>query len=176
MSAEVVRPAPDFWLGPLPGANGESLKGQRGRPVILLMARSPETSAFRTQMKEIAARFDRLSTRNVLVVAAFEQVPASGFDGVIKSNVPVVVAPKGAEICRLYSLQSKAAIALIGPDGNLDYITSKTLNASRITQIIGNSFEFQHDSKRRPPLSQPAGKDVYGEQKDAPEPAPEENR
>jgi hypothetical protein len=154
--AEVVRPAPDFWLGPLSNTNSgstETLKGQRGRPVIVLLARSPETGAFRSQMKEIASRFDRLSTRNVLVVAAFEEVPSKGFSGLVQSDVPVVVAPKGAEVCRQFGLQtlgSKSAIALIGPDGNLDYMTAKILTASRISQVIGNSFQFQHDPKRKP--------------------------
>jgi hypothetical protein len=104
-------------------------------------------------MKEIAARFDRLSTRNVLVVAAFEKLPERGFDGLVRSDVPVVVAPQGGAVCRQYRLQGKSAIVLIGPDGNMDYMTSKILNASRISQVIGNSFEFQHDPKRRPYLS-----------------------
>lgn len=156
LRADVVRPAPDFWLGSLSGNENEFLKGQRGRPVILLLARSPETGGFRSQLKEIAARFDRLSTRNVLVVAAFEEIPAKGFNGLVASDVPVVVVPKGAEVCRQYSLGSKSAVVLIGPDGNLDYMTAKILNASRISQIIGNSFEFQHDPKNRNASSSPA--------------------
>jgi hypothetical protein len=158
LRAEVVRPAPDFWLGPLPDGTPETLKGQRGRPVILLLARSPETGAFRSQIKEIASRFDRLSNRKVLIVAAFEETPARGFTGLVRSDVPVVVAPKGAEVCRQFGLNTlgaKAAIALIGPDGNLDYMTPKILNASRISQVIGNSYQFQHDPKRKP-LSLPS--------------------
>lgn len=148
--AEVVRPAPDFSLGQLSEKGTASLKSQRGRPVILLLARSPETGSFRSQLKEIASRFDRLSTRNVLVVAAFEQTPEQGEFALVKSDVPVVVVPRGAEVCRQFGLTSKSAIALIGPDGNLDYQTSKILNASKINQVIGNSFEFQHNPRRKP--------------------------
>jgi hypothetical protein len=156
LRAEVVRPAPDFSLGPLAENGNASLKSQRGRPVILLMARSPDTGSFRSQMKEIASRFDRMSTRNVLVVAAFEQTPGPGDLHLVKSDVPVVVVPQGAEVCRQFGLNGKSAIALIGPDGNLDYQTSKTLTASKINQVIGNSFEFQHNPRRKP-LSVPSG-------------------
>lgn len=172
--AEVVRPAPDFSLGQLAESGNATLKSQRGRPVILLLARSPETGSFRSQMKEIAARFDRLSTRNVLVVAAFEQMTERGDFPLVKSDVPVVVVPRGAEVCRQFRLNTKSAIALIGPDGNLDYQTPKILNASKISQVIGNSFEFQHNPKRKPLIlstddAEPAPQNKSGEATPPPE-------
>ena len=137
--AEVVRKAPDFAVGMLFNGNA-SLRSLHGRPVILLLAQSPSTSGFRSQVKELAMGFDRLATRNVLIFAAFKE---PGPD-LVQTNMPVIVLPNGAEVCRAYNLQSKSAIALIGPDGNLDYQTEKFLTSSRVRQIIGNSYELQH--------------------------------
>jgi hypothetical protein len=141
-SADVVRPAPDFTVGMLFNGNA-SLKSLRGRPVILLLAQSPSSSGFRSQVKELAMGFDRLATRNVLIFAAFKD---SGPDRV-QTNMPVIVLPNGPEVCRAYNLQGKSAIALIGPDGNLDYQTDKFVTSSRVRQVIGNSYEFQHRPK-----------------------------
>ena len=141
-SADVVRPAPDFTVGMLFNGNA-SLKSLRGRPVILLLAQSPSSSGFRSQVKELAMGFDRLATRNVLIFAAFKE---SGPD-LVQTNMPVVVLPNGPEVCRAYNLQGKSAIALIGPDGNLDYQTDKFVTSSRVRQVIGNSYEFQHRPK-----------------------------
>jgi hypothetical protein len=141
-SAEVVRPAPDFTVGMLFNGNA-SLKSLRGRPVILLLAQSPSSSGFRSQVKELAMGFDRLATRNVLIFAAFKE---PGPD-LVQTNMPVIVLPNGAEVCRAYKLQGKSAIALIGPDGNLDYQTDKFVTSSRVRQVIGNSFELQHRPK-----------------------------
>ena len=142
VSADVVRPAPDFTVGMLFNGNA-SLKSLRGRPVILLLAQSPSSSGFRSQVKELAMGFDRLATRNVLIFAAFKE---PGPD-LVQTNMPVIVLPNGAEVCRAYNLQSKSAVALIGPDGNLDYQTDKFVTASRVRQVIGNSYEFQHRPK-----------------------------
>jgi hypothetical protein len=141
-SADVVRPAPDFTVGMLFNGNA-SLKSLRGRPVILLLAQSPSSSGFRSQVKELAMGFDRLATRNVLIFAAFKD---SGPD-LVQTNMPVIVLPNGPEVCRAYNLQGKSAIALIGPDGNLDYQTDKFVTSSRVRQVIGNSYEFQHRPK-----------------------------
>ena len=141
-SAEVVRQAPDFAVGPLLNGNA-SLKSLRGRPIILLMAQSPATSGFRSQVKELALGFDRLATKNVLIFAAFRE---PGPD-LVQTNMPVIVLPHGSDVCRSYNLQGKSGIALIGPDGNLDYQTGKFLTASRVRQVIGNSYELQHRPK-----------------------------
>jgi len=141
-SAEVVRQAPDFVVGPLLNGNA-SLKSLRGRPVILLLSQSPSSSGFRSQVKELALGFDRLATRNVLIFAAFKE---PGPD-LVQTNMPVIVLPNGVDVCRAYNLQGKSGIALIGPDGNLDYQTEKFLTASRVRQVIGNSYEFQHRPK-----------------------------
>jgi hypothetical protein len=138
-SAEVVRQAPDFAVGTLLNGNA-SLKSLRGRPIILLLAQSPSASGFRSQVKELALGFDRLATRNVLIFAAFKE---PGPD-LVQTNMPVIVLPNGIDVCRAYNLQGKSAIALIGPDGNLDYQTEKFLTASRVRQVIGNSYELQH--------------------------------
>jgi hypothetical protein len=141
-SAEVVREAPDFTVGPLMSGNA-SLRSLRGRPVILLMAQSPSTNGFRSQVKELALGFDRLATRNVLIFAAFKE---PGPD-LVQTNMPVIVLPHGLDVCRAYNLKGNSGIALIGPDGNLDYQTEKFLTASRVRQVIGNSYELQHRPK-----------------------------
>jgi hypothetical protein len=141
--AEVVRPAP---LVAFPSVDGRqrTLKSFAGQPVIVLLADSPKRGDFRDQLKEMEKSFDRLAVRKTVVAAAFKK----GDSGEIRSDVPVVTLPEGASVCSAFQMKGKFSIALIGPDGNLDYITDKVLNINRILEVMQNSYEVQKAAHR----------------------------
>jgi len=141
--AEVVRPVPNFAFPSVDG-HARSLKNFAGQPLILLLADSPKSSDFRAQLKEMQKSFDRLAIRNTVVAAAFKNTDS----GEIRSDIPVITLPEGPRVCEALQLKGKFAIALIGPDGNLDYVTHKILNINRILEVMQNSYEMQKAAHR----------------------------
>ncbi len=141
--AEVVRPVPPIAFPPVDG-QARSLKSFAGQPVILLLADSAKRGDFRTQLKEMQKSFDRLAIRKTVVAAAFKNPEP----GDIHSDIPVITLPEGARVCEALKLKGKFSIALIGPDGNLDYITDKILNINRILEVMQNSYEMQKAAHR----------------------------
>ena len=141
-NAEVVRPAPNFTWG-----TGRTLKSWQGQPVVLLIAPSPRSSAFRKQASRIQAAYLELSARNVVFVAAFTEPQEAAQP--IPSNVPFVVANNGAQIAADYGLEGEFALAVIGRDGNLDLNSPKVLPASRIMDMVRNNYE-QQAAERKP--------------------------
>jgi len=142
-SAGVVRPAPQVAFPPVDG-HARTLKSFLGQPMIVLLADSPKRGDFRTQLKEMEKSFDRLAIRKTVVAAAFKN---QGSDE-IYSNIPVINLPDGAKVCDAFALKGKFAVALIGPDGNLDYITNNILNINRILEVMQNSYEVQKAAHR----------------------------
>lgn len=134
--AEVVRPAPNFtW------AAGKTLKTWNGQPVVLIIAPSPRSSAFRKQAKRIEAIYQEFAARKVIFVAAFTDPEQAGAQ--IPVNVPFVIVANGAEVAAAYGFDGKFSVNVIGKDGNLDLSTPKVVPASRIMDMIFNNFEQQ---------------------------------
>jgi len=140
--AEVVRPAPNFTWG-----TGRTLKSWQGQPVVLLIAPSPRSSAFRKQAGRIQAAYQELAARNVVFVAAFTDPEAAAEK--IPSNVPFVLANNGAQIAANYGLEGDFALAVIGRDGNLDLNSPKVIPTSRIMDMVINNAE-QQAAERKP--------------------------
>jgi hypothetical protein len=141
--AAVVRPAPDLSLQA--GGRVRSLKSLQGQAVVLLLAESPSTRAFKRQVKEIEVSYDHFATSKVVFVAAFRD----GSLGPIASNIPFVISSAGNAACQAYALKGKFGIAIIGADGNLDYQTDQELHANRIREVLQNSFTVQQSARRR---------------------------
>lgn len=146
--ARVVRPAPDFsWTD----YNGKSLSlaSLKGQSVVILIAPSPGTRAFRAQVGQLQKAYQRFAAAKLVCFAAFTQE-----SGTIRSNIPFVVAPDGPRVAFLYDVPEGFAIAVIGPDGNLDCLTNKVLPAQRILDIMTNNFAVQEgfriDQERAP--------------------------
>ncbi len=140
--AEVVRPAPNFsWL--TASASPASDKDFRGRPVVLLIAPSPSTWAFRRQIHQLQDVYQRLSATKAVCVVALTAKP-----GTIRSDIPFTIAQDGPSIAALYGIKKGFAIALIGKDGNLDAISSSVLAGQRVLDIIANSFVSQETLRR----------------------------
>jgi len=134
--ADVVRPAPNFVV-----ASGQTLKSWKGQPVVLLIAPSPRSSAFRKQVRRIEAVYQEFAARNTLFVVAFTDPEAAGQR--IPSNLPFVVAKNGAKVTADYGFDGKFSISVIGKDGNLDLNSAKVVPASRIMDMIINNAEQQ---------------------------------
>ena len=141
--AGVVRPAPQIAFPPADG-HARTLKSFAGQPLIVLLADSPKRGDFRTQLKEMEKSFDRLAIRKTVIAAAFKKQDS----GEIHSDIPVLTLPNGANVCEAFQLKGNFAVALIGPDGNLDYITNNILNINRILEVMQNSFEIQKATHR----------------------------
>jgi hypothetical protein len=140
--AEVVRPAPDFvWLSS--GAKGKSLKSLRGQPVVLVVAESPSQRIFRAQVGQLKKVYQLLGNDKMVAVAAFTREP-----GVIRSDIPFVLAAEPASVSSLYGVQGNFAVFVIGKDGNIDAFSDRVLPGQRIIDIINNSFVVQRDNRK----------------------------
>jgi len=140
--ADVVRGAPEFtWLSS--GARGQSLKSLRGQPVVLIVAQSPGQRIFRAQVGQLQKVYQLLGNDKAVAVAAF-----TGEPGVIKSNIPFVLAANPAAVAAAYDVTGPFAIFIIGKDGNIDALSDRVLPGQRILDVINNSFVVQRDNRR----------------------------
>ncbi|MEI9897991.1 MAG: hypothetical protein WDN28_30080 [Chthoniobacter sp.] len=136
--AAVVRLAPDFTF---PGiGKSQSLKGVRGQPVVLLIAKTPKIGDFKKQVENLGLIYQEFANKQVIFVAAFIDEAAP-----IKSNIPFVIANNGPAVASAYSMPAtdKFNIVIIGKDGNVDYQTSKLIGAERVRDVIQNSYAVQ---------------------------------
>ena len=139
--AAVVRSAPDFSI---PGIGKmKSLKALRGQPVVLVIAESPRTGDFKAQAKNLKDIYQQFASKQVVFVAAFTEDT-----GVIKSDIPFAVADNGPSVAGASGVADKFNIVIIGRDGNVDYQTKKVLPASRVRDVIQNSFAVQANTGR----------------------------
>jgi len=137
----VVAPAPDFTF-PAPGKN-RSLRSLRGQAVVLVIAQDARTRAFKKQLEELAPVYQEFASRRVVFVAALK----SG-DRPVKSNIPFVIANDGPSVAARYNANEKFQIAIISPDGNIDYQTTKVLPGGRVRDVIQNSFVVQNEARK----------------------------
>ncbi|MDP9291649.1 MAG: peroxiredoxin family protein [Verrucomicrobiota bacterium] len=134
--AAVVRPAPNFTFeGP---RSLSSLRALRGQPVVLIVARSPRDGAVRKQAARLREVYQQFAAHKVVFIAAFVRD-----SGPVASDIPFVIAPNGEEIAAAYDVHEPFNVIIIGRDGNIDAQTSKVLPASRVRDVIQNSFEEQ---------------------------------
>ena len=137
----VVAPAPDFTFA-APGKD-RSLRSLRGQAVVIVFTLDAGNRAFKKQLKELAPLYQELASKRVIFIAALQQG-----DGPVKSNIPFVIANDGAGVAGRYNVAEKFAIAIIGPDGNIDYQTGKVLPGGRVRDVIQNSFVVQDIARR----------------------------
>lgn len=140
--AEVVRPAPDLAWIDSKGAK-KPLAALRGKPVVVLIADSPRQRAFRAQVGQLQKIYERFAAQGVVCIAAF-----SGEQGVIPSNIPFLTVSDGPTVASAFDTPSGFAIAILGEDGNLDYIGNRVVPAQHIYDIIDNSYARQKQLRR----------------------------
>lgn len=142
LSAVVVRPAPNVnWIDST--GRQRALSALRGQPVVVLIAPSPRDRAFRSQLGQLRKMYERYAAQKTVFIAAFTQE-----SGVIRSNIPFLVAADGPRVGYDYEGGERFRIAFIGRDGNLDYVTNKVIPAQRVYDLIINSFIFQRNMRR----------------------------
>lgn len=142
LSAVVVRTAPNLnWIDST--GRQRTLSSLRGQPVVILIAPSPRDRAFRSQLGQLRKMYERYAAHNTVFIAAFTQE-----GGVVRSNIPFMVAADGPRVGFEYESGERFGIAFIGRDGNLDYVTNKVVPAQRVYDLIGNSFVHQRNMRR----------------------------
>jgi AhpC/TSA family len=140
-AADVVNPAPGFTGGREAGRS-ITLSSLRGKPVLLVIAPSPQDGAFRSQMQRLRGYYERMASRGVLCFAAFT---VQG--GRIPSNIPFILADNPASVASQYGV-GKFAVAVIGPDGNLDCLSAVPLPGQRVIDLMENNASLQSQLRR----------------------------
>ncbi len=131
--AAVVRPSPDFsWQGV-----GGRLSKMRGQPVVLVIAKSSDSRAFKKQAKLLREFYQQFAAKQVLFVAAFQEAAPR-----IPSDIPWIVADNGARIASDYGFKD-FAIVVIGRDGNIDLQTTKITPGERVRAVLVSAFPVQ---------------------------------
>lgn len=137
-AASTKRTVPDFtWIG----AGGKTYPGKtfRGQPVVILIGASPDAGDVRKQAGRIAAKYLDFAAKKTVFVAAF-----TGTVGRVQSDVPFVIAQNGATVAANFGVQGKGiAVIVLGPDGNVDLVSTQVEGAQRILDIINNTFQTQ---------------------------------
>ncbi|MEQ1861054.1 MAG: redoxin domain-containing protein [Chthoniobacteraceae bacterium] len=140
--ANVVRKAPDFsWPGA--GSKSRSLRSLSGQPVVLVIAASPRSGAFRKQTDWLEKTYSQLAAKGTVFIAAFREG-----EGPVKSNIPFVVANNGGAVASAYGVEGDFALVIIGKDGNVDYQTDKVRTGERVRDVIINNFELQAATRK----------------------------
>ena len=139
--AAVVRLAPEFGF-PGPGKT-QSLKSLRGQAVVLLIAKTPKSRAFKKQLKYLKEIYEQFASKQVVFIAALGDGA-----GPVLSDIPFVVASNGAAVASAYGAQDDFNLVIIGKDGNVDYQTNKVCPPERVRDVIQNSFVVQEGSRK----------------------------
>ena len=141
-TSSVPRPAPDFlWSG----VNGKvrRLRDLRGHPVVLVFAENPSEKLFVKQIKELNRRAKQLATQYTLFFVAFTR--ETGL--VTRTDIPFVILPDPGSVADAYRV-GDFGIAVISPDGNVDYATDRVITGQRVLDVIVNSFAAQVRARR----------------------------
>jgi hypothetical protein len=138
----VPRPAPEFLWASVNG-KVKRLKDVAGQPVVLIFATDPNQKEFKKQVKNITKVYKSLAERKALFFVAFTRET-----GVISgSDVPFVVLPDPGSAADAYRV-GDFGIAVIGPDGNLDYATDRIIPGIKIINVMDNSYAIQSQERR----------------------------
>jgi hypothetical protein len=138
----VPRPAPDFlWSG----VNGKvrRLRDLRGHPVVLIFAENPSERVFIKQIKELNRRSKQLATQYTLFFVAFTRETGV----VTHTDIPFVILPDPGSVADAYRV-GDFGIAIISPDGNVDYATDHLITGQRVLDVIVNSYAAQVHARR----------------------------
>lgn len=149
-SATVVRPAPDLTFR---SANStKSLSSLRGHPILLLLGDKASRSRVTDQAQLLEGFYSKLAARKMIFLSAFTDPT----DNQVRSNVPFTPVEDPLATVASYKALAQAStgspqtptVAIIGPDGNVDYIGEKLLSGERVREIMLNNHSVQTKSRR----------------------------
>ncbi len=140
--ANVVRPAPNF-LFQTTGGKTSSLKSLRGQPVVLLVAPSHRSGAFRKQVKYLENIYRIFAAQDVVFVATLTEDSERA-----KTDIPFIYPLDPVGLASQIGVENKFATIVIGEDGNMDLITSKIKDERYIEAVINNGFPVQERRRR----------------------------
>jgi hypothetical protein len=139
----VPRPAPEFlWSG----INGQvrRLRDLRGHPVVLIFAERPLQKLFVKQVRELSRRSKELTSRYSLFFVAFTK--ETGL--ITGTDIPFVILPDPQSVADEYRV-GDFGIAIISPEGNVDYATDRLVKGQRVLDVIINSYSNQVNGQRQ---------------------------
>jgi hypothetical protein len=139
--ADVVRPAPDFGIDGV--ARGTSLLSFRGQAVVLIVTRSAREKSFREMVARLREIYAQFSNEKVIFVAAIENGPAE-----VQSDIPFITASDPGQVASDYGINGRFGIAVIGVDGNLDFITDRVVAAERVRDMVFDNSESQSAARK----------------------------
>jgi len=114
------------------------LSSLRGKPVLLVIAPSPNDRAFKSQMSNLRGSFEHMAAQGFICFAAFTLE-----SGRVPSNIPFIQVNDPASAAASYDAGSGFAVAVIGRDGNLDCLSTKPLPGQRILDLAMNNAGMQ---------------------------------
>lgn len=139
----VPRPAPEFLWSGIDG-HVRRLRDLRGHPVVLIFAERPLQKMFIKQVKELNRRSKELSARYTLFFVAFTK--ETGL--ITRTDIPFVILPDPQTVADLYRV-GDFGIAVISPDGNVDYATDRVITGQRVLDVVINSYGNQLSGRRQ---------------------------
>jgi hypothetical protein len=139
----IVRMTPDFTF---PGAGNKSrtLRSLRGQPVVIVVTERPKDRAFRKQLDKLAPLYSDFAARRTVFIAAFTKEG----EGPVQSNVPFVVANNGPAVAGAFGVTDRFSIIILGPDGNVDYQTTKVIPGGRVLDVMQNTYSVQRINRK----------------------------
>ena len=139
----VSRPAPEFFWS---GVNGQVRRSRdlRGHPVILIFAERPLQKVFIRQVKELNRRSKEFFSRYTLFFVAFTK--ETGL--ITRTDIPFVILPDPQAVADQYRV-GDFGIAIINPEGNVDYATDRVITGQRALDVVINSFGNQVNGRRQ---------------------------
>ena len=119
------------------------LRDVRGHPVVLVFAENPNQRLFIRQIKELNRRARQLQARYTLFFVAFTR--ETGL--VTRTDIPFVILPDPGSVADAYRV-GDFGIAVISPDGNVDYATDRLVRGQKVLDVIVNSYQAQVQARR----------------------------
>jgi len=138
LSAAVVRLAPNFALNGV--GSSTTLRSFSGRSVVLIVAESARDKAVKAQVKKLKDLYQEFASRQVVFIAAFRDGSSSDD---LHSDIPFVIARDGVKVTADYEVNEPFNLIIIGKDGNVDMQTSRVCPATRVRDVIINSYAAQ---------------------------------
>ena len=133
--------APNFALEGT-GQRG-TLRAFAGSPVVLIVAKSAGDNKVKAQLKRLKEIYPAFASKQVLFVAAFQDTTES-----IHTDIPFVLAKDGTKVAASYGVTDPFQLLVIGKDGNIDLQTAKVCPASRVRDVLINSYVVQEAARR----------------------------